>query len=166
MKNLTILTIAFCVLVLAGYSFPLAKKVSNLKKENITLTSQLKSKEELRESLKEAQKELAQTSIEKKIPFSVDQENLLRDLIKILKKSNFSFESFNFSLGKQQHLNSKQVLVNTQIKGLKNNLKTLLSYIEQNERFLGMENLTFSIQEKKGLKTTSMSLSIYALFQE
>lgn len=166
MKNWNILVIAISLLVCIGYATPLYNTVQDLKGEQVKLVKNKAEKETLREDLKNAQKEVAETSIDKKIPFHANQEGLLRDLVVILKKSGFSFEGFNFALGKHQTLNTSQILTNVQVKGPTKNIKTLLSFIEHNDRFLGLEGLSFSTQDPKRSGFTSISLSLYALFQE
>lgn len=166
MKNWNILIIASCLLILIGYSFPLFKTVGTLKNKQVVLTEKQEAKELKKEALKKARIELAQTKVNDNIPFNPEQENLLLDFVKILKKSGFAFDSFGFSLGKHPKLNTPQIQTTVQIKGLRNNIKTLLSYIEQNERFLGMDHLSFNTQNKKGMDLTNLSLSIFALYQE
>lgn len=166
MKNWNIIVIALSLITLIGYCGPLFKNIGDIKNKNEILRAKFEDKKDLKKELKELQTTLAKTNIDKNIPFHADQENLIRDFVKILGKSSFDFDSLSFSLGKHGKLNIPQVLVNVHIKGLRSNIKSLLSYIEQNERFLGMDNLTFSTQEKNGIEFTSLSLSIFAPYQD
>ncbi|MCK5460553.1 type 4a pilus biogenesis protein PilO [Candidatus Gracilibacteria bacterium] len=102
----------------------------------------------------------------KKIPLTLEQENLIRDLTKISKETGFYFTSLSFGKGRNADVNAPQINLNFSVEGRLDKVQPFLSRIENNERFLGMNDLDLNIKDKNGLKIASFSVSLYAFAQE
>ncbi len=165
MKNWNILAIVVCALALGLFIIPLFGEVNQLQLKNEELVKKLEEKKKEKEELLKLRSNIANLNIKKNIPANPEQENLIRDILKITNKSEFSFDSLAFSLGQHSQINAPQISMNLSVEGQRNKVKNLLSYIEQNERFFGMDNLSFQ-SKGKNKKNAGLSLNIYALYQE
>lgn len=149
--------------------FPTLKVVESHKKEVSKLETIKSEKIKILKSL-EAKKEELPTEEEqtllKKIPLTLEQENLIRDIYKISKKTGFAFSSLGFGKGKNPDVDAPQMNIDFSVEGRLSYLKEFLTQIEQNERFLGMNNFNVGIKEKNGVKIVSLSVSLFAFAQK
>ncbi len=143
-------------------------------KEYKVLNTKLDQLQKNRDKKIEEQKELAKIKKEiendkknflTKIPAEVEQEKLIMDLLSIATKTGFGFSDLSFSQGKNAKLGIPQINISFSTEGNKNQLIDFLKNIEENERFMGMEN--FSITTSKDDKqSVSLGVSLYAYFQD
>ncbi len=168
MKTWVVCCFFFGAGVLGFFSFPLLEEVQGLRDMNRELKTELKEKIDQKTQLKALQKEFAGQiqGIQARIPFTPEQENFIRDLQTIARQSGFTFSTIKFSQGQKAEINAPHITANLSLQGPRNNVKNLLTLIEQNERFLGMDNLNLQTIDRNGQKISNLSLFIYALYQD
>lgn len=169
MKNFKFWLSLSIVPIFGFWIFPSLKVVKSQKQEISKLETikddkikTLKSLEEKKDQIPEA----SEKEILKKIPLTLEQENLIRDIYKISEKTGFKFTALGFGKGKNSEVEAAQMKINFSVEGRLSLLKQFLLKIEQNERFLGMETFNIGINEKNGIRIVNLSVSLYAFAQK
>lgn len=142
-------------------------KVEKLEEKRDEKTQELLELQELRDKLKKLQEENKNAGMEplRKLPFSIDQEDLIQDLQEIANRSGFKFNAVGFSTGINKDLGLPEITMNFSVEGLKAQVPKFLQNIEENERFLLMDDLGVSV-DKQTQQTVSMQISLHAFAQE
>ena len=167
MKTWQILVIVFIIAILGFVTMPEFEKFQNLESEVAKLTKTKQAKVVELQSLKSIEKEIAETSQSdlNKIPVALDQENLIKDILRITRKTGFPFSGLSFAKGMNSKLNIPQVTISFSTKGEKQRLFEFLEEIENNARFLGMENFAISTSQEGGKEMVSLGVSLFAFYQ-
>lgn len=101
-----------------------------------------------------------------RIPGDNEQENILRDLQRISQSSGFAFNGLSFGKGFNAEVDTNQIMISFSVQGPYAQLFPFLRLIEQNNRFLGMNDLRLSITDNPTLgRTVSTDITLYALYQ-
>lgn len=139
----------------------LKNQTSKLSEEIQTINTQLQEITRIQREEQNQQQELA-----RRIPLQNQQENLIRDIQSIRTKSGFGYESISFRKGKNPVLGLPELKISFSTEGNKQNLLSFLELIEENERFLGMENLSITTRQEGSTPVVSFSVSLYAFYQQ
>ncbi len=102
----------------------------------------------------------------KAIPFSREQEVIIRDLKNISAKTGFVFRGLSFGKGQNPVVKAAQTTVSFSVLGQKKKIMEFLTLLENNTRFIGTDNLSISIKKKGEESLAELKISLYALSQE
>ncbi len=159
------------ILAIPVYGFWIVPKYNEVKTRKVhlqNLAEESRKKTEEFKTLKAQEKALKSEAFEAilaQVPPTIQQERLIVDLQRIAQESGFIFKSLGFAKGQNPEVESAEVKINFSVRGRKDNLPKFLAKIEQNPRFLGMENLAYSIEDLEGLNVINMSVSVFAFSQ-
>ncbi|MDH3324720.1 MAG: type 4a pilus biogenesis protein PilO [Candidatus Peregrinibacteria bacterium] len=168
MKTWKILMIVLTIAILGFVTQPEFEKFQNLNSEKEKLVKIKKDKIAELQKLKAIETEIIETARNdlNQIPVEIDQENLIKDMLRITRKTGFPFSGLNFSKGMNSKLNIPQVSISFSTKGEKGKLLEFLREIENNERFLGMENFSISTEQDGIKRMVSLGVSLFAFYQD
>ncbi len=169
MKTWKILFIVIIVSVIGFIGIPLKKKVTNLKNENLKLDQLKKEKiaeyEELTNGNPDETIKLVDPEL--RIPRKLNQTELLIDLQKIASLSNIQLpDTWSFSVSKDDDLDVSRLAMSFSIKGNRGNIYKFIKAVEENERFLEIENFAIHTFNDNGVPTSEMPINLQAYAQE
>ena len=165
MKTWAVIGFFCCVLAGVFWVYPVYEEVEGLKMRSAALEKKILQKQNEKKVLLSDGASSSLGALQKRITYDVDQEGLIRDILKITQLAGFSFSGLNFSLSDNPDLELGQVTINLTVYGRRDRIPDLLKLIEKNSRFMGMDNLGIS-SGKKGDGMTQFSLSLYAFFSD
>lgn len=162
--------LSLSIIPLFGFWIRPSLKVLKTQKQEIAKLEKIRNEKiETLKSLEAKKNEIpdeSEKNILKKIPLTLEQENLIRDIYKISQKTGFKFTSIGFGKGVNPTVNAPQMKINFSVEGRLALLKEFLLQIEKNERFLGMTDFNIGMNEKNGIRIVSLSVSLYAFAQK
>ncbi|MBT3349476.1 hypothetical protein HN954_05090 [bacterium] len=170
MKNFKIL--GFVVLVLAvGFGVvPLQKSVKKTQTDQQLLVAKKEKKVEEFRKLQLLMTPATQATVakspERQIPPTAEQESLIRDLYRIIRGLGFEFDGLNFSKSYNEKVQSPQINASFSIKGTRSQVQNFLRAVEENERFLGLENLGQLKNTEPNSGVIQLSVSLYSFYQQ
>jgi len=101
------------------------------------------------------------------IPMSPHQIELVNDLNRIAKTTGLTIpDSWSFSMGHNSDVNAEQIGVGFPLSGSRNQIQKFLKEVEENSRFMGISNLSFTTDSTRSIPLTEMSVQVYAFFLE
>lgn len=100
------------------------------------------------------------------IPYTPQQATLINDLRLISAKTGFVFRTLGFGKGENATVDAAQITVNFSVLGQKTKVVDFLKLIESNRRFIGMDNLSVSIQKKNEVELAELNVTLYAFSQQ
>ncbi len=167
-KNKSVFIYLLGIIICGYYTAPTYSENQKMTDQLLDLTEELNTKEAERDSLKLLKTEMkdAFEDVKKQIPIGAEQENVIRDLNRLVAASGLSFTSLSFAVGHNAQINVDHLSINFSVEGSVKQIRELLQRIEQNQRFMGLDNLNISGLEDQNNKKTTLSLNIYALFQD
>jgi len=169
MKTWKILFIVIIISAVGFGVFPLKKKVAELKKENAQL---FQTKQQKIAELKEFTGENAGDTTKIKdpelaIPPQLEQTELLIDLQKIASQTDIQLpDSWSFAVAKDADLDLSEIKVSFSIAGSRGSIYKFLQLVEQNDRFLKVENLGIKSSLADGVPVSEMPITLTAYAQE
>ncbi len=168
MKIWHIISIIVIIGVLGFVTYPIMNENQDIKRENSKLNSDIEILNQKLVKVADTQKrtKAENDQILKKIPLDSEQENLIQDLQKISKRSGFKFNNLKFSKNQNSDFGLPELKVSFSTEGNKKSLRNFLLLIENNERFLSMENLDIQAKEDGRSQSVSFGVSINAFYQQ
>jgi Tfp pilus assembly protein PilO len=161
--NNILLTVA--LIAIAGFGIvPLRQMTLEKEIENERLFIQKQNQIERLTELENAQKITGNQSA---IPMRPEQLSFVDDITRIAKKNGISLpESWNFSLGRNSEVNAEQISISFPVSGTRAQIQQFLQEIEQNPRFMGVKNFSFTTDSSRTTPRIDMSIDLYAFFLE
>ena len=99
------------------------------------------------------------------IPTENQQEGIMRDIKRIADTSGYQFKNIGFDDNVDKELKTGRIAIRVSVTGPYDKLFYFLSLLEQNPRYVGIENLKLSSKTTDTGRIANMSLSLYALYQ-
>jgi Tfp pilus assembly protein PilO len=100
-----------------------------------------------------------------KIPREKNQSNIIRDLRSLATNTGFSFTQIAFSEIENKAIEAKEIRASFVIEGPKNNVVNFLTSVENNKRFMGIENINVQTSIREGEEIANVSVTLYAFYQ-
>ncbi len=112
--------------------------------------------------------EVQRIEILKSVPVSMQQDQVIRDLIDVAKNNDIELNSISFGQGNSGKEGISALRVNASFEGYYSDLLNFLESIEQNARTLRVSavNVQLNSMDESELKRTNFSLSMEAFYQE
>lgn len=177
-SNKSNLVAAIIVLfVLVGYAFfvrPLASDVAAMRDVLANAQNDLDELEGQVALFDGAQKKLnLSTEVErleilKSVPVGVNQDGVIKDLIKMVENNDIQLSSLSFGKSSSARNGVGVLRINASFQGNFNDLTDFLTDIEQNARMLQVRTINVQIGQAllEGLKRVNFSLAMDAFYQE
>ncbi len=169
MKNLAIWLSILCIPLYGFFTFPQWGKLKENTAQAFLLEKNLNAKTEKIKNLEKIKSTFDQTKVEEilqKVPLKMNQDLLMMDIKRIAESSGFIFEGFTFSESKDPALEIKTLSVSFNIKGRKDRLYRFFEKMEENKRFLKMDELNTSMTDINGVSLITLGVNIKSYFQE
>jgi Tfp pilus assembly protein PilO len=164
MKNKHILLSVLLVAVIAFGFYPLLQTVKQKETQNEQLFAQ---KQQQIERLTELENTEKITGSKIALPTSPEQVELINDISRIAKITGLDIPStWSFSVGHNSDVNAEQISVSFSLSGRHEQIQKFLTEVEQNPRFMGVKDFSFTTDFTKSIPTTEMPITLYAFFLE
>lgn len=162
----TVITVLVLVLaLLGGLVYPTWKHNKTLQAEQEALVARF---DEVTKALQvlgeeQQQKNSQGKNLIRKIPPTLNQAEVLRDIWKLTQQLSYSFPSLQFSKGVDPVSNATQLTAQFTIEGPTDNLTNFLETIEGNEPFLGLKTFNVSLIPETNGAQMRLAVSLYTL---
>jgi Tfp pilus assembly protein PilO len=164
MKTRNIL-LSVVLIAIAGFGlWPLHKMAQEKEVINNRLLIQKQQQIERLTELENREK-ITETTIA--IPNTPQQIELVNDLNRIAKTTGLTIpDSWSFSVGHNSDVNAEQLSVGFPLSGSRNQIQKFLKEVEENSRFMGINNISFTTDSAQSIPLTKLSVQVYAFFLE
>lgn len=167
-----ILMIMAAVAFYIFYTGRLAREVKNLETELTVEKESISAAVEKIEKFAQLEQDFGLTTevekfeAKKAVPIGINQDDVIRDIINIVKTYDIDLKSLSFGKGGGAG-EIKNLKINASFEGSYSDLTYFLEALEQNPRTFSVENINVQIAtlENTGFQRASFSLSINAFYQ-
>ena len=167
MKIWPILVLVFSGFAGAFYIAPGWNSIADLEQKKSALEQQRVEKKSELERLHQLQKRVeAEQSLAISIPAEKDQADFVRRIQRIASQSGFGFSGLSFSHSVNPQVGTGQINAGFSVQGPARKLELFLTSIENDQRFLGIENLSVNLSRELGQPTAQMGVALYSFFQK
>ena len=163
-----ILLTATAIITIGLWIVPSFENITILQDEVFALQNKKNEKNSTIKLFRAESKKAKNTSdvILKSIPYSREQEIIIRDLQSISARTGFVFKGLSFGKGQNPEVKASQTTVSFTVLGQKQRISEFLTLIETNTRFMGTDTLNITIKETENQSLAELKISLYAFSQE
>ena len=165
MKSWYISVLAVIIVALVGGVLPTWKSNTILQQELNTLTADLSDRvAELQALETEGEEERQkQKEITQRIPVTLDQAEVLRDIYQITQANGFAFDGIQFRMGTGSDSGARELYAQFQAQGQGTRVVNFLTAIERNSPFFGLSSLQVNRDPLDGSVNLAVELYTYSL---